>query len=270
MNKTLMYVLIAIAVYYIFFSGKEGFALSTGTITDRTQIENTKFYKIGKRKVDKTETPSQFGGKDCGDNYPDIAYQLVPPVDAKCKGDNVDTNYEWEPTPKRGDEINPTIRRFTSNFAFIRNNATGKCWNVLGGLGEGNKLGQYGGGSGNCDGSENSKFKWDGRNISAGDKGCIYTAGNQANNDTEIIFSTRCRNPDTENNGVNYWYWTGNDGVFRYSNTNKCITVFGGDKNEDTKLVLYDCKADPRGESQGWVVKSGPGVNDGNFNLAQG
>ncbi len=101
-TKLIIYVLIAYIFYKVFIS-KEGFALSTGTISlddvasGRATLDPNKQYLVGTRKVSATITPGINSDKTCTE-FPSSIYRLAPTVDPVCRTDNLDTNYQFSTT----------------------------------------------------------------------------------------------------------------------------------------------------------------------------
>jgi hypothetical protein len=100
--------LLSLYLFYILFmkDDSEGFALSTGIITDKTTLDPTKFYQVGTLNsgIVSTITDAVAGGKAC-DPLPQVVYRLAVPTDATCTP-QVDGNYTFT-SIVAGSTINP-------------------------------------------------------------------------------------------------------------------------------------------------------------------
>ncbi len=114
-TKLFLGALLILGVGYVYSDKiKEGFALSSGTVSDITQTDPNKFYYIGKRNKSNTITPAQNGGTECVE-FPDTIYQAAPVVNATCivagtdpaaiAAANVDANYTLSSQPIKGNVL---------------------------------------------------------------------------------------------------------------------------------------------------------------------
>jgi hypothetical protein len=110
--------IVLIIIFFFKDSGfdEEYFALEVGTTTNKSDLDLSKYYKVGKRNTSKTEIEAINGGTPCIE-YPDVAYQLAPAEPAKCRGDIMNTYYDFEPVGKQGYNFIPFYFRNTSGLA---------------------------------------------------------------------------------------------------------------------------------------------------------
>ncbi len=97
-------IILGLIAYYKPLSEKFNFALDLGTTVNKSDLDPTKYYLIGKRNTSNTSTPSRNGGKDCTE-FPEIAYKLAPPTDAVCKDNIMNDYYTWVDTQVSGKDI---------------------------------------------------------------------------------------------------------------------------------------------------------------------
>ncbi len=88
---------IAALVFYFLFMRKEGFALSEGVLTDKTQLDPTFFYKKGtlNPQIRNTITEAINNGQTCAAEFPQEIYVPIPKVPAVCQLPNdIQTLYQ--------------------------------------------------------------------------------------------------------------------------------------------------------------------------------
>jgi hypothetical protein len=256
MTDRLKYLLIILILYFVIRSVREPFmALTADIFTNKNQLDPSKFYYKGTRKVSNTVTPSANGGVNCQE-FPETVYKQAPPVNAVCKGDNSPNYYTFDQSALPGYDHRPM--KFQN--AFIRNRRGQRCMNAFGNsYGNGTQVGQYGGGPNqNCDGGNNSKWTYDGINIisTAAPSFCLYHK--DGNNGSEVALY-QCRASNAAG-GKPVWSYLPN-GALINNEVNKALTVYNGQYNDDIKYVMWDYNGGVN-DDQKWDIRWGYGPTD--------